>query len=266
MPTPEDVSSALSQGRNLRVQSSGAGRPAQQGASDLLNLSVFREGKKTQEIGTEKDTVFIGRDASCDVVLDDRTTSRRHASVTVQEDGVYLEDLDSRNGTFIDGKAVKRHKLSGDDVIQIGDYQISVGGHPALTRKIKRADDDRPTEMAIISKIDALSVSKGQDIREGVVDEKAMAKRLAALYNLGHELCGQLSVSEITGTRRCESRSSARTSQSSAIARHQIWIRDGSDSTSCGPRSELDRLHDTEPERLQVRVPPLRSLSEQALD
>jgi signal transduction histidine kinase len=166
----------------------------------LLNISVIREGKKTQEIGTEKGTVFIGRDASCDVVLDDRTTSRRHASVTVQEDGVYLEDLDSRNGTFIDGKAVKRHKLSGDDVIQIGDYQISVGGHAALTRKIKRADDDRPTETAIISKIDALSVSKGQDIREGVVDEKAMAKRLAALYNLGHELCGQLSVSEITGT------------------------------------------------------------------
>ena len=166
----------------------------------MLNLSVFRDGKKTQEIGTEKDTVFIGRDASCDVVLDDRTTSRKHASVTVKEDGVYLEDLDSRNGTFIDGKPVKRHKLSGDDVIQIGGYQISVGGHPALTRRVRRADDDRPTETAVISKIDALSASRGQDVREGAVDEKAMAKRLAALYDLGHELCGQLSVSEITGT------------------------------------------------------------------
>jgi signal transduction histidine kinase len=166
----------------------------------LLNLSVFRDGKKTQEIGTEKDTVFIGRDASCDVVLDDRTTSRKHASVTVREDGVYLEDLDSRNGTFIDGKPVKRYKLSGDDVIQIGGYQISVGGHPALTRRIRKADDDRPTETAVISKIDALSASRGQDVRDGAVNEKAMAKRLAALYDLGHELCGRLSVSEITGT------------------------------------------------------------------
>ena len=108
----------------------------------MLNLSVFRDGKKTQEIGTEKDKVFIGRDASCDVVLDDRTTSRKHASVTVEEDGVYLEDLDSRNGTFIDGESVKRHKLSGDDVIQVGGYQISVGGHPALTRRIRKAERD----------------------------------------------------------------------------------------------------------------------------
>ena len=96
---------------------------AQEGVSDLLNLSVFREGKKTQEIATEKDTVFIGRDASCDVVLDDRTVSRRHASV-----------------------------------------------------------------------------SKGQDFRDGVGDRKAMAKRLAALYNLSYELCGRLAVSDIGET------------------------------------------------------------------
>lgn len=166
----------------------------------MLNLSVFREGKKTQEIGTEKDLVYIGRDASCDVVLDDRTVSRKHASVVVEKDAVYVNDLDSRNGTYIDGKPVKRYKLSGDDVIQIGAFSISVGGHPTLIRKTRSANGDRPTETAVISKIDALSASRGQDVLEGAIDQKALAKRLGALYDLGHQLCGRLSVQEITGT------------------------------------------------------------------
>jgi signal transduction histidine kinase len=168
---------------------------------NLLNLSVFREGKKTQEMATEKDSVVIGRDASCDLVLDDRTVSRRHASVDISGNAVFVEDLDSRNGTFIEGRRITKHKLSGDDVIAIGGFTISVGGHPALTKKARHRDEDRPpTETAVLSRIDALSVSKGEDVRTGVVDQKAMAKRLAALYDLGHELCGRLAISEIAET------------------------------------------------------------------
>ena len=46
----------------------------------------------------------LGRDATADVQIDDATVSRKHAVIRVRADGVTIEDLDSKNGTFIDGE------------------------------------------------------------------------------------------------------------------------------------------------------------------
>src|SRR5438105_3410390 len=45
----------------------------------------------------------LGRDASADVQIDDHTVSRKHAAITVRADGATIEDLESKNGTFLDG-------------------------------------------------------------------------------------------------------------------------------------------------------------------
>jgi pSer/pThr/pTyr-binding forkhead associated (FHA) protein len=58
----------------------------------------------------------IGRSAECAVSIDDRTLTRRHAVLTVTGDGVTLEDLDSRNGTFKSGE-----RLTGRVSIRVGD-------------------------------------------------------------------------------------------------------------------------------------------------
>jgi pSer/pThr/pTyr-binding forkhead associated (FHA) protein len=50
--------------------------------------------------------LLIGRDPSCDVVVPDRQVSRYHARLTPQQEGVMLEDLGSKNGTFYEGKRV----------------------------------------------------------------------------------------------------------------------------------------------------------------
>jgi ABC-type multidrug transport system ATPase subunit/pSer/pThr/pTyr-binding forkhead associated (FHA) protein len=61
--------------------------------------------------------VVIGRDASCDLVVDGNLVSRRHAEVDVAADGWVLRDLDSRNGTFVDGqRAVYVAVTDGGDV------------------------------------------------------------------------------------------------------------------------------------------------------
>jgi len=52
-------------------------------------------------------SLMIGRDLGCDVVVPDRQVSRYHARVTPQTEGVMLEDLGSKNGTFYDGKKVE---------------------------------------------------------------------------------------------------------------------------------------------------------------
>jgi len=49
-------------------------------------------------------TLTIGRDESCEVVVPDRQVSRQHARLSLRENTVFLEDLDSKNGTYLNGQ------------------------------------------------------------------------------------------------------------------------------------------------------------------
>lgn len=64
--------------------------------------------------------LVIGRVAGCDVVVDDHKASRRHARVIVENGVVEIEDLDSSNGTLLNGKPVTRRVLRSGDEVQIG--------------------------------------------------------------------------------------------------------------------------------------------------
>jgi len=64
--------------------------------------------------------ISIGRDASCEVVVPDRQVSRFHARLSIQEDGILLEDLGSKNGTFCNGAMIEGPLyLSDGDLLQI---------------------------------------------------------------------------------------------------------------------------------------------------
>lgn len=64
--------------------------------------------------------LLIGRDASCDLFIDDRQVSRRHARVYLLDDGAYLEDLQSKNGTYVNHRKVEGSVLLHEgDVIQV---------------------------------------------------------------------------------------------------------------------------------------------------
>lgn len=67
-----------------------------------------------------QDELVIGRGEDCEIQIDDRQVSRRHAKITFKGGKVYLEDLSSKNGTFISGKLIKeRVQLSDADLFQI---------------------------------------------------------------------------------------------------------------------------------------------------
>ncbi len=68
----------------------------------------------------EPGVLFIGRDEGCDVVIPERQVSRQHASITHEEDTYVLRDLDSKNGTFLNGQELAGpHALQDGDEIQI---------------------------------------------------------------------------------------------------------------------------------------------------
>jgi FHA domain len=78
------------------------------------------------EVGTERELdsapVTVGRAEENDFVLDaDEFASVRHARIEPRRDGVWLKDLDSTNGTFLNGvKLTRPQKLTPGDVIRIG--------------------------------------------------------------------------------------------------------------------------------------------------
>ena len=70
--------------------------------------------------------LLIGRGASNHVVLDDPRISRQHARLAPQRDGSYLYDLNSANGTIVNGVAVTKHKLAAGDSIRFGRYAFRI--------------------------------------------------------------------------------------------------------------------------------------------
>jgi len=70
----------------------------------------------------EKDSLVLGRDAACDLVLADHSVSRQHASITLDREFYYAEDLDSTNGTFVNGNLIRRCRLESGDTVQVGTF------------------------------------------------------------------------------------------------------------------------------------------------
>jgi hypothetical protein len=90
---------------------------------------------------TEGTTLFIGRDATCDICIDDDLASRRHAQVTVREEFVEITDLGSRNGVFVNGAAITAaRRLDSGDWFRVGRSEFGL-----RLLLIDRASAGKPT-------------------------------------------------------------------------------------------------------------------------
>ncbi|MEM7798481.1 MAG: FHA domain-containing protein [Chloroflexota bacterium] len=82
---------------------------------------IVREGKLVGQRWTiDKEEFLIGRGSDCDIVLPERQVSRHHVRLSLEEDGVLLHDLGSKNGTHINGKRITGTvPLNDGDLVQI---------------------------------------------------------------------------------------------------------------------------------------------------
>jgi diguanylate cyclase (GGDEF)-like protein len=94
-----------------------AGDPGGQ-AAYLVVLSGSSVGRMFR---VEEAALVIGRGSGVEVRLLDDGISRRHARVERQADRFFVEDLESKNGTFVNGERVARHLLADGDKIQVGE-------------------------------------------------------------------------------------------------------------------------------------------------
>ncbi len=82
-----------------------------------------------QNFKLKNGTQIIGRDEKCNILLDDEQISRHHAQIISRADGYYIQDLNSRNGTYLNGqKLAVGHslRLTVGNIVRVGQSEFVV--------------------------------------------------------------------------------------------------------------------------------------------
>jgi FHA domain len=87
-------------------------------------LVVSLDGVVIKEVQLTKDKTTLGRRPYNDIVIDNLAVSGEHAVLQMAGNDVFIEDLNSTNGTYINGKAIKKQLLAHNDTVEIGKYKI----------------------------------------------------------------------------------------------------------------------------------------------
>ena len=118
-------------------------------------IIVATEGRTTQELPLSVGRIIVGRTSDNDVQIDSRFVSRHHCQIITGAEGSVIEDLNSTNGIFVQGKRVRRYNLNDGDIVAIGKHELmyvderaararlhstdSAAGYPPLERPDERS-------------------------------------------------------------------------------------------------------------------------------
>ncbi|MDO9202778.1 MAG: FHA domain-containing protein [Hydrogenophaga sp.] len=97
----------------------------------MPKLIVSLDGVVIKEVQLTKDRTTLGRRPYNDIVIDNLALSGEHAVLKMSGSEVYLEDLASTNGTYVNGKAIKQQLLAHNDTIEVGKHKIQFLSEPA---------------------------------------------------------------------------------------------------------------------------------------
>jgi pSer/pThr/pTyr-binding forkhead associated (FHA) protein len=90
----------------------------------MPKMIVSIDGVVIKEVQLTKDRTTLGRRPYNDIVIDNLAVSGEHAVMLMTGNEVHLEDLNSTNGTYVNGKAAKKQLLQNNDTVEIGKYKI----------------------------------------------------------------------------------------------------------------------------------------------
>jgi len=111
----------------------------------MARLILTLGGQRMAEYNMTKERYTIGRLPDNDVRIDNPAVSGHHSLVINILNDSFLEDLNSTNGTYVNGKLVKKHALQSSDVITVGHHQLKF-----VSGGIEEEDDDEFARTMII--------------------------------------------------------------------------------------------------------------------
>ena len=97
-----------------------------QSEGEGATLAIRAGGGRAGEVfSLAGERMTIGRSPDAEVFLDDVTVSRNHALLVRRRDGLYVDDLGSLNGTYVNRHRIESHRLSDGDELQVGKYKLT---------------------------------------------------------------------------------------------------------------------------------------------
>jgi pSer/pThr/pTyr-binding forkhead associated (FHA) protein len=167
----------------------------------------------------------LGRSAAqADIVLPGERVSRRHAVLRTVDGSLYIQDLGSRNGTYVNGRRVtKATVLAAGDVVGVGDEVLEVTSRNAARPDAKRLDtveEDEDEDVATVTERNAIGLVEEIVARAVELDERA------AVANSVREIIDAIADSVETAGRPLGRREAVRLAAASRVVAG--WLPDGS--------------------------------------
>lgn len=121
----------------------------------MAYLKITRGPGLGQIVQVNEPKAILGRHPDCDVAVDQLDASRHHAQIVFSNNEVYIEDLHSRNGTFLNDERVKgRQKLFEGDVIRISEsafeFHLGVSGESHGSSPPVKMDEGDPSSNVLV--------------------------------------------------------------------------------------------------------------------
>jgi pSer/pThr/pTyr-binding forkhead associated (FHA) protein len=126
----------------------------------MFRVTMSFGGKPVRKFTFDKSIVAIGRDAGCDIVVENIGASRRHATIEKTPEGYVLEDLKSHNGTFVGGEKVFHHRLKESDEFYIGKYAFQFEALEPVTAGPRTEEIAPPTAADMTFRLDRREIER----------------------------------------------------------------------------------------------------------
>jgi len=122
----------------------------------MPKMIVSIDGVVIKEVQLTKERTTLGRRPYNDLVIDNLAVSGEHAAFVLEGAQTVVEDLNSTNGTYVNGKAVRRQALAPGDLVEIGKYKIRFAGEapdpaPAPAAPSAASEAETPAAIEVLS-------------------------------------------------------------------------------------------------------------------
>jgi len=160
----------------------------------MARLILSLDGQLMAEYNMTKERYTIGRLPDNDVRIDNAAVSGHHSLIINILNDSFLEDLNSTNGTYVNGKLIKKHALQNSDVITIGHHQLR------FVDSDEGEDDDDEFEKTMVINPSSQSQDKIDRVREQVAEAAAQPSVASAPSTRGAGMVATAKLQVLSGT------------------------------------------------------------------
>jgi len=101
----------------------------------MASVTVIFGGVTQKTVALDKARMVVGREPKCDIHIDNLGISREHCAFSQNGQAYLVQDLNSSNGTYVNGRKVTEHFLNHDDEIIIGKYMLKFKNEAQVKQK-----------------------------------------------------------------------------------------------------------------------------------